>query len=74
MWENLNELLPTGQGAVPIISSWENTCRKDRETEEEGGRDERRSNFAFLFPLIHHRARLLCRRSLLGNGSRRSLV
>lgn len=32
--------------------------RKERETEEEGGRDERRSNFAFLFPLIHHRAEL----------------
>ena len=29
MWENINELLPTGRGAVPIISSWENTHGKN---------------------------------------------
>lgn len=59
MWENINELLPTGRRAVPIISSWENTRgKKDGETDGEGGRDEKRSNLAFLFPLIRRRARL----------------
>lgn len=36
MWENINELLPTGRGAVPIISSWENTRRnRGREMKED---------------------------------------
>ena len=71
MWENTNELLPTGRGAVPIISSWENTRGKiERQKKREGEMKEDRI-FAFLFPLIHHRARALCRSGLLGNGSRR---
>lgn len=37
MWENINELLPTGRGAVPIIFSWENTRRKtERQKKREG--------------------------------------
>lgn len=35
MWENINELLPTGRGALPIISSWENTRRNRREMKED---------------------------------------
>ncbi len=37
MWENINELLPTGRGAVPIISSWENIRRKIERQKKKGG-------------------------------------
>lgn len=37
MWENINAPLPMGQGAVPIIFSWETTCTKtERQKKREG--------------------------------------
>lgn len=58
MWENINELLPTGRGAVPIISSWENTRGKmERQTERNEEMKEDHS-LPFCFQVIHRRAKL----------------
>lgn len=67
MWENINELLPTGRGAAPIISSWENTAGRTEKQKEGDEKDP------VLFPLIHH-SEALCHSSLLGSSSGGSLA
>jgi len=69
IWENINELVPTGWGAMPIISSWENT-RGKLEREEKVGREMKGGQFWLFVPTDSSKSEAPCCSSLQENSSK----